>query len=361
MRNSSSIKLMKPIWMTLRALGALPLDEKFQSPRRLILWSAAVNICLILSNVYQMNISTIQKLTTTFLFHNIRMVILSSVICINLYRYYTKNQLLHECLQDIWKTETMLSTREVCVSYNRSSFYKTWVFFVAFLTSKILVYCVFMQLYENHVLYKYLLMFVSIFLCLLIEFHFLMLVSIVGALLEAVVTSINTNISKKQLEALIQVLCTICDLADNINSFFSLQNLLIITYFYISFIDFSGDLIATYEKGIENTEYSIEKHIVKYTGLVFAILFSFSNLYMIAEYCANTKNKVHKVNRSLFKVILENGIKKNNLFSEKMRLHFEVNRQINFTAFSIFSIDFSMVHSVLFSCSVILTIIFQKN
>ncbi|XP_014281183.3 gustatory and pheromone receptor 32a [Halyomorpha halys] len=139
---------------------------------------------------------------------------------------------------------------------------------------------------------------------------------------------------------------------DHVNRVFGFQLLVVFINIFTALVDELYHLIYLKSSG------QFGDDILEVLFLLVSLAYTFFNTFAITSACDKTVVKAKEFNTLLYQVMISD---KTSIVSKnkKMRLHASMKREIMFTAYGFFSLDYALVHSIAAAVTTYLVILIQ--
>ncbi|KAE8573121.1 Gustatory receptor 42 [Halyomorpha halys] len=144
----------------------------------------------------------------------------------------------------------------------------------------------------------------------------------------------------------------LCSQVDHVNRVFGFQLLVVFINIFTALVDELYHLIYLKSSG------QFGDDILEVLFLLVSLAYTFFNTFAITSACDKTVVKAKEFNTLLYQVMISD---KTSIVSKnkKMRLHASMKREIMFTAYGFFSLDYALVHSIAAAVTTYLVILIQ--
>ncbi|KAE8573023.1 Gustatory receptor 76 [Halyomorpha halys] len=160
--------------------------------------------------------------------------------------------------------------------------------------------------------------------------------------------------AEKNLEKIVELFHVLCSTCQTVNDIYSFQLLVLLTMILVNSVINMYYAITYVTSSTSNDSGSMFIQMV-------ALLVYYNILCLtIATVCKNTTQKVKDFNILLYQLMIKDN--SNRLTNNrKLRVHIAMKRQVNFTAYGFFDLDYTLVHSMVAAATTYLIIFIQFN
>ncbi|KAE8573047.1 Gustatory receptor 165 [Halyomorpha halys] len=355
--------LLDPALYLSRVFGLFPLDSGFRRTKIYVLLAGFIFVALVLTVGEVIYMSLVRESERTERHRAIlafKMAILSLVPFAQLFRILLFVREVKAIVEILQKAEKILSKANISISYDYKQTYGIAVIRLVFELVYEVTNCLTSSISVAERVLRSCYFFAGMVLTQIIQLQLYCFLQALDAQIYSLQLLLVRIYILKELDILtviealnrLEIACT------DLNRVYSLQLLLIVVFRYLSFLS------STYNVVMETTAYLTgSSSSTRFVGLFLDtcwLSYAILDIILLAKNCTTVISRVESINNSLYKLFLYSR-QKEQLYSNKLKLHFVANRKIEFSACGLFLLDFSLVHSVLASTLTFLVIMMQMG